>query len=230
MFDGIPQPPTTLPCGAFRLDLAARRLLDPAGRPVRLRSKSFDVLHTLLRHTGRVVGREELLDAVWGAVHVTDDSVTQCIGEIRRALGTRPGVVLRTVAGHGYMLELPMAAPEASPALAVAPFTALGPEAAPVGEALRRDLLVTLAGLGGIRVLALPPAATQDAAALLVEGSVLHAGSRLRITAQLVDAASALVVWAQRFEAGPEACDLIAVQDEVAAHVSAEVRRTLRPG
>ncbi len=73
--------------GQFRLDLARGTLLR-GGTPVSLRPKSFEVLHQLVLHAGQLLSREELLRAVWPNVIVSDDSLTQCLIEIRRALVT----------------------------------------------------------------------------------------------------------------------------------------------
>jgi hypothetical protein len=67
------------------LDLA-RQVLLKNGQQLRLRTKSYEVLLYLVRHAGRVVGKQELLDAVWGGVAVTEDSLVQCLVEVRRAL------------------------------------------------------------------------------------------------------------------------------------------------
>ena len=52
-----------------------------------LEPKSMAVLHFLVERPGKVVSREELLDAVWPGIHVGDDSLTAAIIKIRRALG-----------------------------------------------------------------------------------------------------------------------------------------------
>ena len=52
-----------------------------------MRPKSLAVLSYLLENAGRLVKREELLEAVWPDVVVTDDSVSQCLIEIRQAIG-----------------------------------------------------------------------------------------------------------------------------------------------
>ena len=54
------------------------------------------------------VSKAELMDAVWPGLVVTDDSLTQCVGELRAALG-EPGLV-KTVPRRGYRLELPTSA------------------------------------------------------------------------------------------------------------------------
>jgi TolB-like protein len=88
----------------FTLDLSRAALLDAAGQQVPLRPKSFDVLRHLLENPGRLVSREELLEAIWAGVFVADDNVTGCIAEIRRAVGER-GPMLRTIPKRGYLLE-----------------------------------------------------------------------------------------------------------------------------
>ncbi|MFC7738670.1 winged helix-turn-helix domain-containing tetratricopeptide repeat protein [Roseomonas sp. GCM10028921] len=90
----------------FRLDLARGCLHGPDGGALLLRPKSFDVLRHLLEHPGRLVSREELMEAVWPEVVVTDDSITHCITEVRRALGDEGQRILRTVPRRGYLLEV----------------------------------------------------------------------------------------------------------------------------
>ncbi len=68
-----------------------------------LRPKAFDVLAYFARHPGRLIPRLELLQAVWPGVTVTDDSLVQCLVEIRRALGDADPIT--TVRGRGYRLD-----------------------------------------------------------------------------------------------------------------------------
>jgi DNA-binding winged helix-turn-helix (wHTH) protein len=82
--------------GSFTLDLGRLRLLGPSGQ-VPIRRKSFDVLHYLLQHSGHVVTREELSKAAWPDVVVSDEVLTHCIGEIRRAIGDQTQRILKTV-------------------------------------------------------------------------------------------------------------------------------------
>ncbi len=51
-----------------------------------------------------MVPREELIQAVWRDVFVTDDRLTQCVTEIRRALGAEAARLLRTLPKRGYLL------------------------------------------------------------------------------------------------------------------------------
>jgi len=93
--------------GDFTLD-AARALLKRGKDEVRLRSQSFDVLLYLVTHRGRVVPKEELLNAIWGSVRVTDDSVVQCIKEIRAAMGDVAQQIIKTVPRRGYLFDAPV--------------------------------------------------------------------------------------------------------------------------
>src|SRR5689334_21714602 len=90
---------------SFALDPARGRLTDPAGRDIFLRPKSAEVLRHLIEHAGQVVSRNALMAAVWPNVFVTDDSITQCITEIRRALGEDGARLLRTLPRRGYLLD-----------------------------------------------------------------------------------------------------------------------------
>jgi DNA-binding winged helix-turn-helix (wHTH) protein/tetratricopeptide (TPR) repeat protein len=92
--------------GAFVLDGPRGVLLDAAGAVVPLRPKAWAMLNYLVAHAGQVVEREALLDAVWPDVTVTDDSVTQCVAELRRALGEHGPKWLRTVPRRGYVFDV----------------------------------------------------------------------------------------------------------------------------
>lgn len=89
------------------VDFAASRLSDAGGREVELRSQSFAVLRRLAENPGTVVSKEALTEAVWPGVAVTEDSLVQCISEIRRALGDETKTILRTVPKRGYRLDPP---------------------------------------------------------------------------------------------------------------------------
>jgi pimeloyl-ACP methyl ester carboxylesterase/DNA-binding winged helix-turn-helix (wHTH) protein len=70
---------------------------------IALRPKSFDVLCYLAEHAGRVVAKDELIEAVWAGISVTDDSVVQCIREVRQALRDEAHRLVKTVPRRGYV-------------------------------------------------------------------------------------------------------------------------------
>lgn len=88
----------------FQLDLAQALVRDAGGQEVRLRPQSFDVLHLLALNADRVVTKEELMQSVWTGTVVTDDSLVQCIKEIRLALNDREHRLVRTAPKRGYSL------------------------------------------------------------------------------------------------------------------------------
>jgi adenylate cyclase len=97
----------------FTLDPVSGCLLSDAGETP-LRPKSFEVLRFLVENPGRLVSKDELVDAVWARIAVADDSVAQCISEIRNAIGDRQQRIIRTFPRRGYRFEVPVqtASPE----------------------------------------------------------------------------------------------------------------------
>jgi TolB-like protein/DNA-binding winged helix-turn-helix (wHTH) protein len=95
----------TLNFGDFTLDKRRGALLRGA-EEIKLRPKSFEVLRHLVENGGRLVSKEELMGAVWPDTAVTDDSLVQCLIEIRRALGDSKQEIIKTVPRRGYILEL----------------------------------------------------------------------------------------------------------------------------
>jgi TolB-like protein/DNA-binding winged helix-turn-helix (wHTH) protein len=93
--------------GDFAVDLD-RGLLTRCGEEIAVRPKAFAVLLYLLEHAGRLVPREELLVAVWPGVVVTDDSVAQCVLELRKALGDHDRTMIRTVPRRGLIFDIPV--------------------------------------------------------------------------------------------------------------------------
>src|SRR5262249_35441063 len=92
---------------SFTLDLERLCLRGPSGR-ADLRPKSFEVLRYLVEHAGRVVSKEELLNAVWPNVTVSDESLAQCISDVRRAMGDEGQRIVRTVPRRGYLVDVPI--------------------------------------------------------------------------------------------------------------------------
>ena len=96
--------------GAFTLDLDAG-FLRCGNKEVALRPKSFEVLAYLVERHGRLVSREDLLRAVWPDVAVTDEGVTKCIADIRKAVEDDAQQLIRTVARRGYVFTASVTTP-----------------------------------------------------------------------------------------------------------------------
>src|SRR5215467_11007670 len=88
----------------FALDLARGRLR-AGDQDIELRPKTFEVLCYLAENAGRLVLKQELYEAVWPDVTVSDDSIVQCIGELRHKLGDDERNLIKTVSRRGYLLD-----------------------------------------------------------------------------------------------------------------------------
>jgi DNA-binding winged helix-turn-helix (wHTH) protein/tetratricopeptide (TPR) repeat protein len=95
--------------GPFRLD-PARRELTRQGAPVALTPTVFDTLLYLVEHPGRVVSKDELLEAIWPQRVVEESNVTQTIFTLRRALndGADGERLIITIPGRGYSFAAPV--------------------------------------------------------------------------------------------------------------------------
>src|SRR5260370_13675774 len=97
--------------GQYVLDIS-RYELTRSGKPVRMERIPMDLLILLVREGGRLVGREEIIERLWGKdVHFdTDNSINIAIRKIRRTLGDDPEKpqYIETVLGKGYRLKIPI--------------------------------------------------------------------------------------------------------------------------
>jgi DNA-binding winged helix-turn-helix (wHTH) protein/tetratricopeptide (TPR) repeat protein len=201
----------------FCLDTVKGVLIHGGASVLDLRPKSFALLHLLVQRPESLHGREELLQALWPDVVVTDDSLTQCVSDLRRAFGDRAPQVLKTVPRRGYVLttavRVEMVAEPARRAdtirpgvdrtttaarLVLQPFGSLH---AGVDDELARtltsDLMTELTKFEGVRVLA---ARSSVPGSYRMNGELRFAKQTLRIDARLEDAESGDTVWAEVFE------------------------------
>jgi len=89
--------------GSFTLDLERGALLATDGEELPLRPRSFALLCLLVENTGRLLSRDAIMEALWPNVFVIDDNVTQCVRDVRRALGADGQRMLRTLPRRGYL-------------------------------------------------------------------------------------------------------------------------------
>lgn len=152
--------------GAFTLDLE-RGFLRRDDADVPLRPKAFDALAYLVERHGRLVTKAELIAAVWPATSVTDNSLSHCLLEIRRALGDDGQQLIKTVARRGYVFAAQVTTGEqaSGPAPGVnAPEPQAIPEETRASVAVRRSwvkaaavVLVLAAAASGL-LMTRPPA------------------------------------------------------------------------
>lgn len=87
------------------VDLRRGSVTDEAGQRIALRPQAAEVLKVLVAKAGQVVPKDDLIAAVWGGIAVTDDSLVQCIAEIRKALADESHEIIRTLPKRGYVIE-----------------------------------------------------------------------------------------------------------------------------
>ena len=123
---------TTIRVNGREADLARGTVSDGTTGTVALRPQSLAILRLLAAKPGVLVAKDEIMSAVWPNIAVTDDSLVQCVTEIRKALGDDRHAIIKTVPKRGYVFE--PGAQDASPvgkswitfAVAIAAAVALG--------------------------------------------------------------------------------------------------------
>jgi adenylate cyclase len=88
--------------GSFTLNLE-RGCLQSGGIDLDLRPKAFEILRYLVTNAGRLASKDELVQVAWPDVIVNDDSLAQCIRDIRKVLGDDGETFIRTAPRRGYM-------------------------------------------------------------------------------------------------------------------------------
>lgn len=250
--------PRRLRFGCCVLDEGLGSLVAPDGSQTVLRAKTLDLLRLLLRNPGRVVSRTEILDTVWPGLFVTDDSITQCVVEIRKAMGAGGADLLRTIPRRGYLLQAEVAAEQPSPfaataapmlsartddrpSIAVLPFRmdASDPQEAYFCDGIIEGIVHVLSGLERILVISRGSALAvaertpdpREVGRLLGVRYVLQGGVRR--------AGDRLRITTELSEAETgailrtdrhdgEAADIFALQDRIAEHVAAAIAPELR--
>lgn len=180
----------------------------------------------------------------WPGISVTEDSLTQCISDIRRLLGVSGRDLVRTVARRGYMIVLPEPTAHAArdisagPTVAVWPFEtdANGGHLDPLADGLTQQIVAALGRFGELRVLTRNVTKSykdrfQSAAGIgralgvdyLVEGNLRQDGKLARIDVHLSDARTGAQLWSKTFKVTVTASNLLAIQDKISGQASAMI-------
>jgi TolB-like protein/Tfp pilus assembly protein PilF len=231
--------------GRFRLDLAKRKLWRDQA-PMRLTSRALDILCVLVSAKGQVVTKDELMAQVWSGLVVEESNIHVHVSALRKVLeeGESGQTYIVTVTGRGYRFVGPESTPVRTaeirqelllperPSIAVLPFTNLSgaPEQEYFADGIVEDIITALSHMRWLFVIARNSSFTYKGRAVdvkqvgrelgvryLLEGSVRKAADRVRITGQLIDAATGAHLWADRFDGGLE--DIFELQDEITASV-----------
>jgi DNA-binding winged helix-turn-helix (wHTH) protein/tetratricopeptide (TPR) repeat protein len=123
----------------FELDPQRAELRGPDGAVIRIRLRSLEMLKVFATNPGRVLSKQELMEAVWPDIHIGEDSLFQSIRELRTALGDEQRQIIRLMSGRGYLFAAAvsggadMGAPQDAP-------SAIGPDTKNEAAAGRRDV------------------------------------------------------------------------------------------
>ncbi|OKO68295.1 winged helix-turn-helix domain-containing protein [Bradyrhizobium sp. AS23.2] len=240
--------------GPFVLDKQRGKLLRE-GLPVAISSKGLRLLEALLGSPGRVLTKNELMQAAWGDAAIEESNLSVQIAALRKQLGpiSEGGDWITTVPRVGYrfvglqakepmenIAQATTLPAEHRPWIAVLPFVNLSGEREQeyLADGITEDIITALTRFRWLFVIARNSSfaykhklldAKQIAQELgveyLIEGSVRKSGQKMRISAQLVDARSGKHIWAERYDL--ELNDVFAIQDEIAERVAGAIEPEL---
>ena len=138
----------------YTLDLR-QGCLRAGDRQIELRPKSFALLCYLVENAGRLVPKDELVNALWPHVVVTDELLTRCVSDVRLALNDVGQDIIKTVPRRGYLLTAPVSRLEPP---VMTPSQNREPDATPQRPADRRQptvmAIVAAAVLASIMIVA----------------------------------------------------------------------------
>lgn len=241
----------------FILDLSRGALLAADGTELALRPKSFAVLRHLIGNAGRLSSHDQIMRAVWPGVFVTEDSIAQCVKEIRRALGDGEQRLLRTLPRRGYLLAAevtrldqagapvpppgPALPPAGRPMLVVLPFASLAGDAehAYFADGITEELTTALSHARWFSVIARNSAFTYKGRAVDVRQVGRELGVGYVLEGSVRKAGGRVRIAAQLCEAEAgrsiwagrfdgELADIFELQDRVAEAVAGAIEPSLR--
>jgi len=239
--------------GPFVLDTQRGQLLRE-GRSLAVSSKGLRLLEALVGAPDRVLSKPELIQTAWGDAAVEESNLSVQIAALRKQLGPMPDGEdwIATIPRVGYrfvglptkgaIARIPDVSPEHErrPSIVVLPFSNLDGEKEQeyLADGITEDIITAVTRFRWFFVIARNSSfaykgktidAKQIAQELgvqyLLEGSVRKSGLQVRISAQLVDAATGKQIWAERYDL--ELTELFAIQDEIAERVAGAIEPEL---
>ena len=235
----------------YEMDLSSGELRR-SGKPIRLQPQPFRVLGMLAGRAGEVVTRAQLRDEIWGKGTFVDfeQGLNFCVRQIRSALGDDPDKprFVQTIPRLGYRFVAKSVQTGAASgrcairSIAVLPLKNLSgsPDEDYFAEGLTEELITELSKLGNLRVISrtsvmlyknsektLPEIARELKVDAVVEGTAMRAGEQVRITAQLVEAATDAHLWAESYHR--ELRDILVLQRDIAYAIARQIQSNLAP-
>jgi TolB-like protein/Tfp pilus assembly protein PilF len=233
--------------GVFELDIQTAELRRK-GVKLKLQHQPFEILLLLLERPGELITREQIRHRLWPAQSLVEfeHSVNTAMMKLRRALGEAAAspTYIETLPGQGYRFIAPISnisrAITSFHSLAVLPLDNLSrePQDEHFVDGMTEELITRLAQIRPLRVisrssvmqyknarLALTKIAAELNVQVVVEGSVLRDGERIRITAQLIDAVNDQHLWAAQYDR--DLRDILTLQTEIASQIAECVSATI---
>jgi TolB-like protein/Tfp pilus assembly protein PilF len=235
----------------YQMDLSSGELRK-SGKLVRLQRQPFRVLGMLAGRAGELVTRAQLRDEIWGKGTFVDfdQGLNFCIRQIRSALDEDPSQprFVQTIPRRGYRFVAKAvqtgdaSGRRAIGSIAVLPLKNLSgsPDEDYFVEGLTEELITELSKLGNLRVISrtsvmlykdsektLPEIAHELKVDAVVEGAAMRSGEQVRITAQLIEAATDAHLWAESYHR--ELRDILVLQKEIAYAIARQIQSNLAP-
>jgi len=231
--------------GPFTLD-RARKQLTRDGQAVPISHRGYVVLEALLDADGAPVSKDALMARAWPDMMIEDGNLTVLVSTIRRQLGEDADAMIVTVPRVGYRLVAQADAagrkePAGPPLIAVLPFANHGSlaEDGYFADGVVDDIITALSRFKSFAVMSrgstfalrekgadARTAAREFGIRYALEGSIRRMGDRLRVTAQLLDAASNTPLWADRYDGA--LADVFTFQDRITESVVGVIEPTIR--
>jgi TolB-like protein/Tfp pilus assembly protein PilF len=239
--------------GPFRFDVVGR-ILFRGGRMVSVPPQAVDTLLLLVENAGGVVSKQELFERVWRDTFVEEGSLTRTISVLRKVLdaGGRGQEYIVTVPKRGYRFAAPVEAasePGSPPAagkvmLAVLPFADVSGKKSGryFSDGLTEEMITQLGRLNPERLGVIARTSAMQyrstnkgirqignelGVSYVLEGSLRRAGSRVRVSAQLIQVGDQTQRWTGSYER--ELRDVLALQSDVAQAIAKEIEIKLAP-
>jgi TolB-like protein/Tfp pilus assembly protein PilF len=232
--------------GPFELDHAAGELRKNGTR-IRLQDQPLQLLQILLQQPGKVISREELQRHIWPSDTFVDfdHGINNAIKRLREALGDTAETprYIKTVPRRGYRFAgtIERDGPGIQ-SLAVLPLENLSgdPEQDYFADGMTEALITTLAKIRALRVISrttvmhykgvhrpLRDIARELSVQIVVEGTVLRFGERVRISVQLIETSTDCHLWAESYER--DLRDILKLQSDISRAVAREISAKLTP-
>jgi len=233
--------------GDLVVDLAAG-VVKRGEETVALSPLTFHLLVALVRRAPQAVRRQDLLATVWPNEFVNEDTLWQRVRLLREALGdvAEKPRYLASVRGWGYKIVPIVERLEDQPApiraLAVLPLANLSgdPQQEYFADGMTETLISQLAKIRALKVISrtsvmhykhaerrLPQIARELGVDAVVEGTALAAGGRVRVSVQLIRAATDEHLWAEIYDRELE--DVFALHADLATSIAGEIRALITP-